>query len=116
MLLLSMMLLAAQDGDPVSSAMTSYRTLTRGDVPCERPDGDDEIVVCGNRAADRYRVPFVSAGRARDSVPARTSYLTQDVGAPSCGNGAFLKNCGAVGISVSMGSDGSTMVRRELAR
>lgn len=116
MLLLSMMLLVgAQDGDRVDTAMTNYRTLTRGDVPCHRPNGDDEIVVCGAREADKYRVPFVPAGRARDSVPTRTSYLTQDFGKAPCGGGAFLKDCGAVGVSVTMGFDGQTMVKRELA-
>lgn len=115
MLLLSMMLLAAQDGDQVAASMGNYRVLTRADVPCERPNDSDEIVVCGARNADKYRVPFVTAGRTRDSVPARTSYLTQDFGKPACGGGAFLKDCGAVGVSVTMGFDGSTMVKRELA-
>ena len=116
MLLLSMMLLiGAQDGDQVGAAVTNYRTMTRADVPCERPKADDEIVVCGAREADKYRVPFVSAGRGRDSVPARTAYLTQDFGKSSCGTGAFLKDCGAVGVSVTLGFDGSTMVKRELA-
>ena len=116
MLLLSMLLLmGAQDGDQVTMAVTNYRTLTRADVPCERPNGDDEIVVCGAREADKYRVPFVSAGRTRDSVPARTAYLTSDFGKPACGLGAFLSGCGAVGVSVSMGFDGGTTVKRELA-
>ena len=123
MLLLSMMLLAAaqdvpqdgaQNGDRVGTAMTNYRTMTRGDVPCHRPGNDDEIVVCGAREADKYRVPFVSASR-RDSVPARTAYLTTDFSQPSCGTGAFLRNCGAVGVSTTIGSDGQVMVKRELA-
>lgn len=116
MLLFSVMLLmAAQDGDQVTAAVTNYRQLTRADVPCERPKADDEIIVCGAREADKYRVPFVSAGRTRDSVPARTAYLTTDFGKPACGLGAFLSGCGAVGISVSMGFDGGTTVKRELA-
>ena len=116
MLLLSMMLLAgAQDGDLVDASMTNYRRLTRGDVPCEKPNNSDEIIVCGAREADKYRVPFVSAGRTQDSVPARTSYLTQDFGKPACGLGAFLSDCGAVGISTTIGFDGQVMVKRELA-
>ena len=116
MLLLSMMLLVAvQDGDQVESAVTNYRQLTRADVPCERPRGDDEIVVCGAREADKYRVPFVSAGRTRDSVPARTAYLTTDFGATECGQGAFMVRCGAVGVSMTVGFDGQTVVKRELA-
>ena len=116
MLLLSMMLLAgAQDGDAVDASMTNYRRLTRADVPCDRPKRDDEIVVCGAREADKYRVPFVSAGRTRDSVPTRTSYLTTDFGRPPCGEGAFLSQCGAVGISTTIGFDGQVMVKRELA-
>jgi hypothetical protein len=116
MLLLSMMLLAAQDGDVVQTAIANSRALTRGDVPCERAGrADDEIVVCGLREADKYRVPFVSAGSTRDSVPARTAYLTTDFGKAPGGGGAFLKDCGAVGVSVTMGFDGQTMVKRELA-
>ena len=116
MLLFSVLLLAAaQDGDQVTAAVTHSRRLTRADVPCERPNGDDEIVVCGAREADKYRVPFVSAGRTRDSVPARTAYLTTDFGKPACGLGAFLSGCGAVGVSMTMGFDGSTTVKRELA-
>ena len=116
MLLLSMMLLiGGQDGDQVDSAVTNYRTLTRADVPCERPKKDDEIIVCGAREADKYRVPFVSAGRTRDSVPARTAYLTQDFGATACGQGAFMVRCGGVGVSMTIGSDGQTTVKRELA-
>ncbi|MCW3847114.1 hypothetical protein OF829_07670 [Sphingomonas sp. LB-2] len=116
MLLLSIMALVAQDGDAVDASMTNYRKLTRADVRCERPSGDeDTIVVCGAREADRYRVPFVSAGRSRDSVPTRTSYLTQDFGKAPCGEAAFLSGCGAVGISTTIGFDGQIMVKRELA-
>ena len=118
MLLLSVILLAAQDGDQVAASMSNYRVMTRADVPCERPSDSDEIVVCGAREADKYRVPFVSAGRTRDSVPARTSYLTQDFGKPACGGAAFLQDCGMVGVSLTMGFDGRTSVtteKRELA-
>ena len=116
MLLLSMaMMLAAQDTDVVTAAVDNARTLTRSDTPCARPDDGEDIVVCANRNADRFRVPFVSGIRGRDSVPYRTDYLTQDFGAPACGMGAFLLNCGAVGVSMTIGFDGSTTVRRELA-
>ena len=116
MLLLSMaLIMTAQDTDVVAAAVDNTRTLTRADVPCEQPNDGDEIVICANRNADQYRVPFVSAGRARDSVPLRTEYLTQDFGAPACGMGAFLLNCGAVGVSATFSSDGRTVVKRELA-
>ena len=115
MLLLSMMLLVgAQDGDQVTVAVTNSRRLTRGDAQCERPKTDDEITVCGAREADKYRVPFVSASN-RDSVPARTAYLTQDFGATECGQGAFLVRCGGVGVSATFGFDGSVTYKRELA-
>jgi len=117
MLLLSMMLLAAaQDGDQVTAAVSNYRQLTRADVACERPKADDEIIVCGAREADKYRVPFVSAGGVRDSVPARTAYLTKDNQRLPCGQSAFTAQCGSmVGASVTFSSDGSTTVKRELA-
>lgn len=118
MLLLSMILLAgAQDGDRVDAAVTRYRTLTRGDVPCHRPGNEEEIVVCGNRKADKYRVPFVSAGNVSNSVPLRTSTLTKDYQRLDCGQSAFTAQCGSMfGVSVGINADGSVgMVKRELA-
>lgn len=118
MLLLSMMLLAgAQDGDLVTTAISNSRALTRADVPCEQPKADDEIVVCGAREADKYRVPFVAAGNTSNSVPLRTSTLTRDYQRMQCGQTAFTSQCGSmVGVSATIGSDGSFgMVKRELA-
>lgn len=116
MLLLSVMLLAAQDGDQVAASMSNYRVMTRADVPCERPNDSDEIVVCGAREADKYRVPFVSAS-GRDSVPLRTSTLTRDYQRMECGQTAFTAQCGSMfGVSATISADGSFgMVKRELA-
>lgn len=117
MLLLSVMMLVAQDGDHVATSMTNYRSLTRADVPCEQPNGDDEIVVCGAREADKYRVPFVTAGNVNNSVPLRTGTLTKDYQRMQCGQTAFTAQCGSmVGVSGTIGQDGSFgMVKRELA-
>lgn len=123
MLLLSMMLMAGvqevpgQNGDQVAVAVTNYRALTRADVPCHRPNGDEEIVVCGAREADKYRVPFVSAGNVNNSVPLRTSTLTKDYQRIPCGQSAFTAQCGSmVGVSATFSADGSVgMMKRELA-
>ena len=107
----------AQDGDRVDSMITNYRVRTQADVPCKAPGDDSEIVVCARRDADRYRVPFVTAGSAADSVPLRTSDLTKNYGRVECGQGAFMAQCGpGFGATVSVGSDGRVgWVEREPA-
>lgn len=116
-MLLSMLMLAAvQDPDAVEDALAQYRERTRGDVACRRSADPDEIVVCAARDADRYRVPFVLSGSARDSIPLQTERLTRDYAAVECGQGAFIVNCGSVGVSVTVGATGIRWNRRELAK
>lgn len=115
---LPLLLLAlAQDPDRVTAIMTEYREKTRATVECHVPDGDDEIVVCALRDADRYRVPLVAASNARNSVPLRTEALTRDYGRIPCGEGAIIAHCGpGFGVSASWnGADGVQLVRRDLA-
>ena len=114
MLLLTLTLLAgAQDvpapppRDVVSTAVLNYRERTRATVRCSQPDGSDEIVVCANRDADEYRVPFIPASSPRNSVPMRTEYLTTNHSALPCGQGPFLVRCGSVGVTATIGFDGS---------
>lgn len=111
-----LLMLLVQDADVVTTAMTSYRERTRAEVRCRAPDESEEIIVCAAREGDRYRVPFVPAGRGRDSVPMRTAYLTQDHDPVECGQGAFMFRCGSVGVTMKVGLDGSVgMVERKLA-
>src|SRR6476469_1754048 len=68
-----------------------------------RPTGSNEIIVCGRRAADKWRVPLIQydAGDPRaETVSGQRNRLAS---APKlkCGVGAILAGCGAVGVSVS---------------
>ena len=105
-----LMLAAADD-----ALIAQYRARTRAEVPCDRPARPDDVVVCGRRVADRYRVPFVTAD-ARDSVPAeRARLLEPKMG--GCGRvGAFFNDCGFVGVTTTVGNGGAAQVKtRKLA-
>jgi hypothetical protein len=115
MLLISMLLLAgAQDADRVDAVMAEYHALTSAVVRCGRPQDDDEIVVCSRRKADEYRVPLVLSASPKNSVPVRTAALLDEHRAP-CGEGAFLSQCGYVGVTVSTNGRSVHWVRREQA-
>ncbi len=100
-MLIPLMLLAmAQDSGRVDAMLATYRARTEADAHCRAAKGD-EIMVCSRREADRYRVPFVLPPNASNSVPLRTAELTRDVSVPKCGEGAFLRDCGKVGVSAT---------------
>jgi hypothetical protein len=124
--MLILMLLAVQgtgSGDAViDSVIARYREKTRGAVSCVRDA--HEITICSRREGDRYRVPLVTSYDARDSVPLRTATLLEDVSVPPCGGGAFMQNCGMVGVTMTTSFGGgadsgkvtySTHRARELA-
>ena len=82
-----------------------YRDRTSIEPHCARATRSDEIVVCGNRRADRWRVPFVGydAGDPRgESVTGERNRLASEPPV-RCGEGAILKNCGSVGVTARMG-------------
>src|ERR1044072_6479471 len=115
MLLMSMLLLAgAQDADRVDALLANYHALTSAVVRCREARNDDEIVVCSRRKADEYRVTLVLSASPKNSVPAQTAALL-DEHRPPCGEGAFLSQCGYVGVSVSTNGHGVHWVRREQA-
>lgn len=117
-MLLPMLLLLAQQ-NAVSTLVADYRTRTQAEIPCRTAADPSEIVVCSRREAERYRVPFITPNLARDSDAARLNRLIGDPvqqGITPCGEGAFTVKCGAVGLTATMGLDGTTKVqRRELA-
>ncbi|WP_237709116.1 hypothetical protein [Sphingomonas elodea] len=103
----------------VATAVADYRTLTRAEVPCRAPSDQGEIIVCSRREADRYRVPFVTPDLSRDSDAARLNRLIGDPmqqGYVACGKGAFMAKCGKVGVTMTVGFDGTVRTQqRELA-
>lgn len=90
---------AAQEGD----AMATYREKTQGGIVCRETAAEDEIIVCGLRAADRYRTPIVqrqTGDPTIQDVPAeRQRLITKNT--PCQDRGPFLIGCGMVGVSAS---------------
>ena len=93
------MLLAGQSA---SGMMAVYHDKTQGDARCAAPTGND-VVVCGRRAADRYRVPLIEydAGDPRhEGVPAERERLLARTN--NCEeHSTFLVGCGMAGVTVS---------------
>ncbi len=83
--------------------MTQYESMTQVAVHrCSRPSSS-EIIVCGRRAADKWRVPLIvyEAGDPRaETVSGERNRLAS---APTlkCGIGAILAGCGKAGVSMS---------------
>jgi len=98
-------------------ALTQHRELTRSEPLCRNAIGD-EIVVCGRREADRYRVPLIvrdPGDPASEGVAAERERL-QHPTTPCDARGPFLIGCGMVGVSISSALDGSGIRYRELAK
>lgn len=98
-----------------TSALESYNEKTSVTVRCARPAGE-QIIVCGRRAADRWRVPFVgfeSGDPQGRSVSDQRNRLASEPPV-KCGTEAFLRNCGMAGVTVGgrFNSDGKLVVRR----
>jgi hypothetical protein len=88
----------AAAADPIDA----YMELTSVAPKCRQPAGE-EIVVCGRRDADRYRVPFIvpTPGDPKTrGVPEERALLVAQQ-SPCDSKGPFLVGCGAVGITVS---------------
>ncbi|UIJ45402.1 hypothetical protein LZK98_00075 [Sphingomonas cannabina] len=110
MLLVPLLMLLADDDALIAAA----RERTRAEVPCTTTHRSDEILVCGRREADRYRVSFVTTG-IRDSVPTERSRLLEPKANP-CGRvGASFAGCGFVGVTASTNGQSTQVKPRELA-
>jgi hypothetical protein len=109
---------------PVSARATdtleTYQKLTSVEPRCGRPSSDRDIIVCGARRADRWRVPYVGyeIGDPRgESVEGERKRVSA---APrvACGQGAIIANCGGgVGVkaTVAFGASGGELRLRPLA-
>jgi len=94
--------------------MAQYEKLTRGDPDCRHNRSGDEIVVCGRRDADRYRVPLVEpeAGDRRiESVTAERERY-QNKTTPCQNYELFLVGCGMVGVTVGVTASGHFRYRK----
>lgn len=99
------------------AALATYveRMATRPN--CRRSHADNEIIVCGRRDADKYRVPLIeyAAGDPRAESRYGERQRLQHQTTPCQDNGPFLVGCGSVGVSVSTKLDGSRPRFRKLA-
>lgn len=58
MLLLAILAQSAEQD--AARLMAEHRNLTRARIECRLDTGSDDVVVCANRQADRWRVPFIT--------------------------------------------------------
>ncbi len=98
-------------------AIARYSELVETRPNCRRERAANEIVVCGRRDADKYRVPLIEyeAGDPRAEGFWAERERIQHRTTPCQDNGPFLVGCGSVGVSVSTKLDGSGPKFRMLA-
>ena len=109
---------------PVQAAeppvLQNYQAMTRVEPRCSAPKAGNEIIVCGRRRADRWRVPYLlkeAGDPSIQDVSAERNRIASEPRAP-CGTTAFFAtaNCGKVGLSVSTAiGDGAGVKLRPLA-
>ena len=85
-----------------AAALDQHRRLTSVEPRCREARGD-EIVVCGRRDADRYRVPLIEydAGDPRTETVMGQRERLQNKTTPCQARGPYLVGCGMVGVTVS---------------
>ncbi len=115
-----MLLAAVLDETTVAQAMARARAATSIDRPCRRDADVDEVVICANRNADRFRMPLKEPPVAGDpnavDAPGERERLLAVPG-PACGMTLFLSGCGFVGATASTRSGvGGGPVPRPLAK
>ncbi len=107
MLLATMMMLMA--GDEVPALIERYREKTRAEIRCVQTTDKDEILVCGARDADRYRLPFIAydAGDPNHEGVYEEAERLQAKTTPCQDHSAYLVGCGMVGVSMTVGGRGT---------
>ena len=96
------------------ATMGNYQAMTRVEPRCSAPRAGNEIVVCGRRRADRWRMPYIlkEAGDPTiQNVSAERNGLIATT-TPCQDNSVFLVGCGkGVGVSVSTAIGGGSGVK-----
>jgi hypothetical protein len=95
-----------------------YLNKTSVDPDCRRNIKPDEVIVCGRRAADRYRLPLIirEAGDPKNEGVHDERHRLQYVQNACDLKGPFQIGCGSVGISVGTSLDGQKVRWRPLAK
>lgn len=99
----------AQDSSPLGQ----YQAMTRVEPRCSAPRAGNEIIVCGRRRADRWRVPFIlkePGDPSIQNVSAERNGLIATT-TPCQDNSVFLIGCGKVGIGISTAIGGDAAVK-----
>jgi hypothetical protein len=99
------------------TALMTYTERMATRPNCKRARAANEIIVCGRRDADKYRVPLIvyDAGDPRAEGLWGERARLQNQTTPCQDNSVFLVGCGSVGVSVSTKLDGSGPKFRKLA-
>lgn len=112
MLITLLLQLAAAEG-AADRLLAQHRLLTTVAVRCPERSDPDEVVVCGRRRADHFRLPLEvvpDAGDPRhEGVPAERERLQGKTN--NCQEMRyFLVGCGMVGVGVSTGAGGTRIL------
>jgi hypothetical protein len=97
--------------------IAKYTRLTSAEPKCRRNPSGDEIVICGRREADRYRVPLIipeAGDPGIEGLYAERERL-QHITTPCQEHSIFLVGCGMVGVTVGFDLAGSGIKYRALA-
>lgn len=92
--------------------LASARSRLAATQPCAAHTNNTDVTVCGRRAADRFRVPFlvVTPGNpAHEGVPAERERLLHRT-RPIDDMGPFLIGGGAAGVQATVGNSGPVHV------
>ena len=108
---------AASESVTADTALSVYAERTQTRPNCRRARLANEIVVCGRRDADKYRIPFIvyDAGDPRGEGRPGERERLQHRTTPCQDHGPFLVGCGSVGVSISTRFDGTRLKLRKLA-
>jgi hypothetical protein len=94
---------------PVQAAeppvLQNYQAMTRVEPRCSAPKAGNEIIVCGRRRADRWRVPYLlkeAGDPSIQNVSAERNGLIPTT-TPCQDRSIFLVGCGKVGLTASVG-------------
>ena len=107
---------------PVQAAapptIQQYEAMTRVEPRCSAPRAGNEIVVCGRRRADRWRVPFLLKDAGDPGIQNVSSERNGLISTttPCQDRSVFLVGCGKVGLTASVGiGNGQGIKLRPLA-
>lgn len=112
MIVLGLLATAAQAEE--RAAMRTYKAMTQIEPRCATPRAGNEIIVCGRRRADRWRVPYLTKDEGDPSiqnVSAERNGLIP-TSTPCQDRSIFLIGCGkGIGLSVSTTIAGGSGVK-----